>query len=714
MADKRSKSSWRAQEPPDGFTARKVHPKLRMMRNCGPEVSRLRAERSPALIAQGPEGETSSLREPDAVAEAPPERRSVLESKRSDDEWEEVGNGPVGSRVNVFIRTTKADAYPRDSASTRRKPAETNDLPPDTARREDLVTVELPLSRLDAVSRDPSIQSIELGERVDFSPPLSLSIVSGRARPSQSKRLRSRAKNNGGADVLLGFVDVGGFDFAHEDFLTNGQTRFIRIWDQGGSARRKPRPYGYGSEIRFMDMQAAIEHAATEDFSPPATELEPQSLRLRSSHATHVASIAGGNRGVAPKAWLAGVSLSLPTEETDRRTTFFDSTRLVHAIDYLFRLGDSLSRQWNKLIPVCVNVSLGTNGHAHDGSSPVSRWLEHALSVPARAVCVAAGNSGRERPTEAGDFGSVLGRLHTSGRIPAAGLTRDLEWVVMGNGNSDLSENELEIWYSMQDRFAIEVRPPGSRKWYGPIEPGDFVENEMLDCGTFLSVYNELYSPANGLNYIACYLSPLFSDDGVIGVKAGTWTVRLHGSDVRDGFFHAWIERDDPRRFRHAEVVKGLALPSYFADSTAVDDSTVSSLATGPSVIGVANLDLENEAVHPTSSQGPTRDGRPKPEIAAPGTDIVAASGFNTPGRQWASMTGTSMASPYVAGVAALMFGIEPRLTATQVAGILRRSAKPLPGSDYRWQNDSGFGAIDAALCLKEAARINRRSDKTR
>lgn len=66
-------------------------------------------------------------------------------------------------------------------------------------------------------------------------------------------------------------------------------------------------------------------------------------------------------------------------------------------------------------------------------------------------------------------------------------------------------------------------------------------------------------------------------------------------------------------------------------------------------------------------------------------------------------MTGTSMASPYVAGVAAHMLGREPRLTATQIVGIMRRTAQPLPGSDYKWQDAAGFGRIRPHACLAEA-----------
>ena len=86
--------------------------------------------------------------------------------------------------------------------------------------------------------------------------------------------------------------------------------------------------------------------------------------------------------------------------------------------------------------------------------------------------------------------------------------------------------------------------------------------------------------------------------------------------------------------------------PSFFSESSFVDTSTVSSLACGQRIVSVANLDEQRRRINITSSQGPTRDGRQKPDIAAPGTDILAANGFSpaTPGsgcpaRAWRAPT---------------------------------------------------------------------------
>jgi subtilisin family serine protease len=64
------------------------------------------------------------------------------------------------------------------------------------------------------------------------------------------------------------------------------------------------------------------------------------------------------------------------------------------------------------------------------------------------------------------------------------------------------------------------------------------------------------------------------------------------------------------------------------------------------------------------------------------------------------------MASPYVAGVSALMLSLNPKLTAAQISGIIRRTSQPPTGASYAWSNDAGFGVIDAQACLAEAVRI--------
>ena len=106
----------------------------------------------------------------------------------------------------------------------------------------------------------------------------------------------------------------------------------------------------------------------------PATELEPQSQQVPGSHGTHVTSIAAGNRGVCRRAAIAAVLISLPESDLDKRLSFYDSSRLVDAVDYLLDVARELGR------PISINISLGTNGHSHDGSAAVTRWIDAQLA----------------------------------------------------------------------------------------------------------------------------------------------------------------------------------------------------------------------------------------------------------------------------------------------------------------------------------------------
>jgi hypothetical protein len=303
----------------------------------------------------------------------------------------------------------------------------------------------------------------------------------------------------------------------------------------------------------------------------------------------------------------------------------------------------------------------------------------------------------------------MAGRIHTEGRVPSRGLEVELEWTVVGDGIEDLSENELEIWYGAQDRFSIAVQPPGG-EWV-TVAPREYVENHRLPSGTTLSIYNELYHPTNGANYLAVYLSPNLDPENFRGIQAGVWKVRLIGEEVRDGRFHAWIERDDPREIGRQGERRLFRFPSFFSARTNVDSHSISSLACGHRVLAVSNLDEARQRIHATSSQGPTRDGRAKPEVAAPGTAIVAANGFADRETPWIAMTGTSMASPHVAGVVGLMLSLNPALTAAQCVGILLRTARPLPGASYDWGNDVGFGRVNPAAAVEEAAAANGRRE---
>lgn len=694
-----------------GPESRKFNPKLRMIANCSVEVNTLRSEQCAAMgVERNRVTEAIPvLREDESIA------GSVAKSSEQTarPKLKQLAKGVL---VNVFIEMQDNGAELPQQLSQQ-------------AYRANLVAATLHLDELPEIAAHESVLYIEMGEPL-ATPTPEIAPADGQVPDPARWQVASQVPHRDGEGVLIGIIDVQGFDFAHPDFLDeNGQTRFVRIWDQGGSARPNPHKTGpkrydqrfdFGAEFHQKHLNQAL--AAADELQLPAQEIERQSQMTPSSHGTHVASIAGGNHGVCRKAMLAGVLIDLAEDdEKDRRLSFYDSTRIAHAVDYLILLAGELK------VPVSINISLGTNGHAHDGTGSVSRWLDAAMAAPGRCLCVAAGNAGQEVAAFPGDVAYVMGRIHTSGQVAGRFAHQDIAWEVVGNGTVDVSENELEIWYSEQDRFAVSLRPPTpGADWIGPVDPLQFIENEVVPVvdlpgepkagvkptGSVFSIYNELYHPANGSNYLALYLTPFFGKEQVVGVPAGTWTVRLHGRDVRDGRYHGWIERDDPRRLGRIGVREAWRYPSFFTEASNVDNSSVGSLACGRRVIAVANLHEAEERVNLSSSQGPTRDNRNKPDVAAPGTDMLAANGFAGPDNPWVRMTGTSMASPFVAGVAGLMLAVEPRLTAAQIEGILHRTSRPLPGRSFAWTNDAGFGRINPAACLAEAHSLNQRTEK--
>ncbi len=690
------------EKPIFGPHTRKVQPRLRMIANGNAEVNGVRSQTSSGVRITDKHTFAKSEFTPPEAIESIRKTSGKLTRKK-------ISTPPSNIDSSVFIHFTHSTGKDRQAHEicSRASNASVSNS------RENISTATVPLDEIQQLAEDNCIAYIEHGEPLKVPAP----IVNGSTSPPQ-KQLR-KFDTVGGRDVLIGIIDVGGFAFDHEDFLdNNGLTRFKSIWDQGSDSHDPPQEklddgstrnlFEYGAEITQTHMNQAIQ-SSTSVGLPPSV-LEPQSQMEPGSHGTHVASIAAGNRGVSRNARIVGVLIDIPGSHSDRRMSFYDSTRIAHAVDYIKHAADEIKEEEGlDHLPISINISLGTNGHAHDGSSALSRWVDSLLTEPGISISVAAGNSGQEKAESAEDFGFIMGRIHSSGSIVAQGLDIELEWQVVGNTITDVSENEMEIWYSPADRFLVSVKPPGG-DWIEAIQPGQFIENKQLPDGAMVSIYNELYHPINGDNYISLYLSPFISSSEIIGVTPGLWKVKLHGEQVRDGRFHAWIERDDPYQFDPIGPINPWRFPSFFSESTNVDDSSVSSLACAQNVISVANLDGHQNKINITSSQGPTRDGRHKPEIAAPGTGIVAANGFDHV-EKWISMTGTSMASPFVAGIAGLMLHHNHFLTAAQIRGILKRTAQPLPGVDYRWQNDAGYGAIDPDRCLDEVDTVYHRED---
>lgn len=113
-------------------------------------------------------------------------------------------------------------------------------------------------------------------------------------------------------------------------------------------------------------------------------------------------------------------------------------------------------------------------------------------------------------------------------------------------------------------------------------------------------------------------------------------------------------------------------------------------------VVGASSRD--STRVMPFSSRGPTSDERSKPDILAPGESIMSAKR----GGGYTRQSGTSMASPHIAGIAALILEQFPELQPLQVKRILMQSAKKLDTSQFD-ENAQGIGLVNAVKALQIA-----------
>ena len=556
---------------------------------------------------------------------------------------------------------------------------------------DDVFSVRCPIESIDALSKSKEVDFIDAGVRL--SPVLNTSVSETRADlvhdPIQGVPFT-------GDGVVVGIIDFG-FDVRLDDFRNdNDTTRIECFWDQSldrQATESHPSGFNYGVEYSRADIDAALNSS-----NPLSTIRHEFGL---GAHGTHVAGTAAGNGrsgdnvfpagdyvGTAPEATIILVQPELTRPgNTEPFTTFTDSASVADAVRYVFEKATELG------MPCVINMSLGQNGGSHDGESLLERAIDDMLGVPGRSFVVAGGNE-------------HIWRTHASGQL-GQGTEQSLDWEIgscainnlhhtVPMGVADRTPNEMEIWYSSQDEFSVRVIDPigNTTQWLSPNEEQD----STLANGSRVYISSERFTVLNGDAQIYIEISPPFQQY----LPSGTWKVEIRGDSVRNGEFDAWIERDArarANRFRDQ---------SFFLGADFDPVRTLGTPATGRRSIAVANYSHVNQMVNRSSGRGTTRDRREKPEIAAPGTGILASNsmggepnpdhpGTNFPMRT--PMSGTSMAAPHVAGIVALLFEAQSDLTSEQIRKILIATTDPVTGS-FAFEPDWGFGRVDARAAL--------------
>ncbi len=450
--------------------------------------------------------------------------------------------------------------------------------------------------------------------------------------------LQDGGKGLSGAGVLVAVLDSG-IDYTHPDFRNpDGTTRILYLWDQ---------------TLDQVYDEDQINEALKAPSKQQAQAIVP-SVDI-SGHGTAVAGIAAGNgqesqgryRGVAYESRLLIVKLGAAQADGFPRTT-----QLMRALNFVLIKAAQLH------IPIAVNISFGNTYGSHDGTSLLETFIDEAAGFGRNVIVVGSGNEGS-------------GGGHTSGRLEQGQETEVL--VSIAPYETGLS---LQIWKSFADQFRITLITPSGER-LGPFSEIIGTQRYQYQQTQILVYYGEP-SPYSQSQEI--YLD--FIPDETY-IDSGIWRIHLEPVKLVTGRYDLWLPSHNVRN------------PSTRFLS-AVPETTLTIPSTARKVITVGAYNPSYQSYADFSGRGYTRLGQVKPDLAAPGTDIITVSA----GGGYESVTGTSFAAPFVTGTAALLmeWGIirnqDPFLYGEKVKARLLRGARQLPGFT-QWPNpELGYGVL--------------------
>lgn len=461
-----------------------------------------------------------------------------------------------------------------------------------------------------------------------------------------------------GQGILVAIIDSG-IDYANADFRkADGTTRIKALWDQSlspGEGRRPPQGYASGAEYTETQINEALRETS------PGKRMDLLPSQDISGHGTAVAGIAAGNGrnsdgvyvGVAPQSELIVVKLDTPMQEGFPRTT-----ELMQGIDYVIRKAVEFR------MPIAVNISFGNTYGAHDGSSLLERYIDDVSNIWKSVICIGTGN-------EAASAG------HTSGQL-REGIEEQIELAVQER-QPGIS---VQIWKEYTDIVEISLITPAGVK-VGPIQEISGPQRFTVGQTEILLYYGEP-SPYSTSQEI--YIDLLPQETYISG---GVWRIVITPKKIVAGNYELWLPSDNV-----LNRGTGFLYPS--------DSVTLTIPSSASRAISVGAYDALTFAYADFSGRGFTRvTNLVKPDIVAPGVNVTTVAA----GGGYAQFTGTSFATPFVTGSAALLmeWGIarenDPYLYGEKVKAYLRRGARTLPGFTEYPNNQVGYGG----LCVSES-----------
>lgn len=378
-------------------------------------------------------------------------------------------------------------------------------------------------------------------------------------------------------------------------------------------------------------------------------------------HGTHVAGIAcaGGNipkqyYGVAPKSSIAMVKMARESKQANGK-----STQLMRGIKFLTDKAYELNR------PLVINISFSTNDGAHDGQSLLEQYISVVAKGQRVTIAIAAGNEG--------------GRAHHAGG-PLSGTQK-----IQFNVGAEEKVLIIELYKGFLNEDILKIISP-TGKTTSELKLVTSVNTGVLLKDSYF-VYNTGPTPFNINGEIMIILSGV----GDRFITSGVWTLELNTTTSYKGRYDLWLP-----------IAEGLNADTKFLNPDV--NNTLGIPGTVANVITVGSYNYANYTISIFSGRGNAILMPVKPDIVAPGENIEST----TPRGGFDPQSGTSMATPAVAGACALLmeFGIikgnDPYLYGERLKYFLLKGAnRTRVDIDYP-DNIWGYGT----LCVEQALEV--------
>ena len=521
----------------------------------------------------------------------------------------------------------------------------------------------VPENLVEPVLTRPEIEYVEIPKRLYFS--------DFQARNASCiLQVTEGYPNLTGKGVAVAVIDSG-IDYTLPHFRNaDGSTRILALWDQGQSTSSQyPPPEGFsqGRLYTESDINAVLQAAnGAEEEQGIGIGVPALLSEDTSGHGTAVAGIAASGtvenyQGVAPESSLVVVKLA----NTDRES-FPRTTELMRALTFVIRFTAE------RRLPVAINLSFGNSYGSHNGGSILERFIDNISEIGRSVICIGTGNEG----ASGGHFAATV----------QPGQPLNVEFAVA----SYEAALNLQIWKNYIDRYRIIITAPTGASLI--IQEELLGQTEAVLERTKLLVYVGEPKPytTNQEIYIDFLPQRTYVDSGV-------WTITLEPLEVKNGYIYMYLPSEAAR-----------SAGTRFVSSTPEVTLTIPSTATRAIAVGAYNsvynayADFSGRGYVAQGVGLAEREiGSVRPTLVAPGVSLQAV----TPGGTYQYVSGTSFATPVVAGSAALLmeWGIvreqDVFMYGEKVKASLIRGARRFP-TPSQWPNEMyGWGA----LCLADS-----------